>query len=205
MDRRTLVAGFQCAVVCGLIGALLLRAWEPVVVTLAAAATVLVGCQLLTASTGARDGGRRPTSAVSQDDAPEASVADRQEGQLGLESSTPVTAPDVGTAAPDPHPPVSGAHHLPNTGGTHLVGRTALGQVQRVPLYDPSDWDFVKPWWRMGVTQQYMYRPTPERTVEPLDARQKFVKHWAKNADASGVKDRFCVPSGGTIANRQRF
>ena len=205
MDRRSLVVGFQCAVVCGLVGALILRAWEPVVVTLAAAATVLVGCQLLNAGAGARGGGRRHTSADSQDAAPEALTARRQEGQPSLEASTPAPAPDVGAAAPGHHQPASGGHHQPDTGGTLLLDRTALGQVQRVPLYDPSDWDFVKPWWRMGVTQQFMYRPTPERTVEPLGVRQKFVKHWAKNADASGVKDRFCVPSGGTIANRQRF
>ena len=39
---RNLAVGFQCAVVCGLLGGLILTAWEPIVVTLGAAATVLL-------------------------------------------------------------------------------------------------------------------------------------------------------------------
>jgi hypothetical protein len=45
-----------------------------------------------------------------------------------------------------------------------------------------------------------MYRPTPERVIQPLKARQKFIEYWNHDGDAYAVKDRYTVPVGGMKA-----
>lgn len=160
MDPKALVIAFQCSVVIGLLGGLLLQSWEPIVVTIAAAATVLIANSLL------RD-----------------TLADKSVVTAATPPSIVSAPTDVDIAKNDAMPDV-------NT---------------RVPMYKEQDWDFVKPWWQMDITQQYIYRPTPERTIEPLGTRQEFVKYWARDSDAYAVKDRFCIPKGGTAVIEQRF
>ena len=81
-------------------------------------------------------------------------------------------------------------------------GKTNLTQNIRVPLYKEKDWKFVKPWFQMGATQQYMYRPTQQRTVQPLGVREKFVKFWAKDANAFATKDMYTIPRSGECPTR---
>ena len=76
---------------------------------------------------------------------------------------------------------------------------------QRVPLYKDQDWNFVKPVPWGGITEQTFLRPSTERVIEPLHARQAFVKEWAKDADAFAVKDRYTIKSGGTHKIQRRF
>ena len=75
----------------------------------------------------------------------------------------------------------------------------------RVPLYKESDWDFVKPTPWSGMTKQNFLRPSQERVVEPLGARQAFVKEWASDSNAFAVKDRYTIPVGGTQKIDRRF
>jgi hypothetical protein len=81
-------------------------------------------------------------------------------------------------------------------------GKINLAQNIRVPLYKEKDWKFVKPWFQMGATQQYMYRPTQQRTVQPLGVREKFVKFWAKDANAFATKDMYTIPRSGECPTR---
>lgn len=64
---------------------------------------------------------------------------------------------------------------------------------ERVALYKKEDWDFTKPDWKADITQQHIYRPTAERTIEPLNTRQEFIKFWARDSDDYARKDRYCV------------
>lgn len=59
----------------------------------------------------------------------------------------------------------------------------------------PEEWTFTRPTDGKAVPDRYARRGT--RAVEPLHARQAFVKYWARDADAFARKDRFCVRVGG--------
>ena len=180
---RNLAVGFQCAVVCGLLGGLILTAWEPIVVTLGAAATVLVASRLVSSKKGNSAAGA-------------ASLGGPGPANRGGTGADGPGADDGGDpAAPD----ATGLKERPPE-----PKQLDDGPI-RLPMYQGKDWDFAKPWWQMDITQQYLYRPTPERTVEPLGVREKFVKYWAQDADAFAVKDRFCIPKGGTRIIQQRF
>lgn len=86
-----------------------------------------------------------------------------------------------------------------------LPARPTTSAHERVPLYDERDFEFIKPWPWMDITQQNLFRPTAERTVQPLEARQKFVKFWAQDSDAFATKDMYCIPRGGKQIIQQRF
>ena len=196
----TLARGFQITVVAGLVTGLWINSWSLVFVCIVCGLVVYMAAQKMV------------TPRRYNDDMYEDMYTNTYDGVYG----------DMyGDMYDGMHPDAGGADNGADNGADGAIGAgkdvvnyaadgTLPGAQQsaggesptatravRVPLYKDDDWKFVKPWYQMDTTQQYMYRPSDGQVIEPLDARRKFVQYWARDANAFATKDMYTVPRSG--------
>ena len=181
----TLARGFQITVVAGLVTGLWINSWSLVFVCIVCGLVVYMAAQKMLTP-------RRYNDDMYDDDMYD---GDMYDGMY----------PDAGGADNGADGAIGAGNYVVNyaADGT-LPGAQESGgesptatRAVRVPLYKDDDWKFVKPWYQMDTTQQYMYRPSDGQVIEPLDARRKFVQYWARDANAFATKDMYTVPRSG--------
>ena len=182
LTLKTARATFHYVALAGIVLAIVVGAWDVAGVILVAALTVFFAY--------------RCAGAAEEDD------DDAQKGNVPQQMKLA-----AGVPAPTQLAEQAAAAAEAARGGRASGGGAACSPEPptRVPLYEDSDWDFVKPLPSGGITEQTFLRPSPDRVVEPLHARQAFVKEWAKDADAFAVKDRYTIRADGTQKIDRRF